>query len=540
MDTRGSIGDLEEDYYTDILVIGFGGAGGCAAIEAFDQGGEVIVIEKQDQDRHYSNTRMSGGAYHCPQGDPKAIKEYALAMFSGDNLPWKLEGELPGEIAEGLAEAWAEYAPENRNWMKSIDPEYDAYQPKGANLSDAAFENFPGAKKSEYQVVRSTYSGVFNNKNRCQISDHKSVKESGEAFYTCLRNGIDDREIEVHWGTAAKQFLVDDCGSVSGLIAEVDGDEIVYKSESVILTTGGFEYNKNLRMNFLEGPGVDGWAFYGTPANTGDGINMAMDIGANLSKVGKAASRMIAAIPLRKHGLKMGLRTPVVGRPNAIVVDSYGERYAPERKITEDPTRYIFYKEGVKFDIDNLVYPRVPSWLIFDETIRKKRSVVSLRGTGYHGIEWGEDNSKAIDKNWILMASSIKDLAEEIRRHPENRDLMRPIVLEGTVESYNEYCDKGIDEEFDSDPENMGPLEEPPYYALPLYPGGPNTKGGIMANPERQVLNRDGDPIPNLYTAGEISSAFKFVYQGGGNLAECIVFGRIAGQNAVGQIQNQR
>jgi succinate dehydrogenase/fumarate reductase flavoprotein subunit len=78
----------------------------------------------------------------------------------------------------------------------------------------------------------------------------------------------------------------------------------------------------------------------------------------------------------------------------------------------------------------------------------------------------------------------------------------------------------------------MGPIDKPPFYALPLYAGGPNTKGGIAANAEREVLNWEGKPIPRLFTAGEISSALKFVYQGGGNLTECIVFGRIAGRNA--------
>lgn len=523
----------EWDFRTDVLVIGFGAAGGCAAIEAHDNDADVLVLEKQVRDGYYSNTRMSGGAYHCPHpsGSRKAIKEYALAMFSGQNLPWKLEGELPADIAEGLAEAWAEYAPENLQWMQSLDPDYDAFEREDAKLNGAAFPDFPGARESHYRVVRSTYSGEINNKNRCQKDDPKTKKESGEAFYTCIQHGVNDREIEVHWETPAVEFVVED-GSVRGVIAESGGQELSYGADAVVLTTGGFEYNKELRMNFLEGPGVEGWAFYGSPANTGDGILMAMPLGAGLSKVNKAASRMIAAIPKREHGLKMGLRTPVVGRPNAIVVDNYGRRYAAERQITEDPSRYFFYKEGVWFDIENLVYPRVPSWLIFDETLRQRRSVVSLRGTGYQGIEWGKDNQAAIDKGWILSAPRIDKLAQEIRDHSDNRRLMEPETLQETVAEYNGYCAEGRDGAFNSDPANMAPLRTPPYYALPLYPGGPNTKGGLMTDEQRQVLRTDGEPIPNLYSAGEISSAFKFVYQGGGNLAECIVFGRIAGENA--------
>ena len=67
---------------------------------------------------------------------------------------------------------------------------------------------------------------------------------------------------------------------------------------------------------------------------------------------------------------------------------------------------------------------------------------------------------------------------------------------------------------------------------MKLYPGGPNTKGGIDADAQRRVLNWAGIPIPRLFTAGEISSVFKFAYQAGGNLTECIVCGRVAGRNA--------
>ncbi|GAB3031602.1 FAD-dependent oxidoreductase [Natronobiforma cellulositropha] len=517
------------DYETDVLVVGFGGAGGCAAIEAVDAGADVLVIEKQHEDTYYSNTRISGGGYHSPDpdGDREALVAYATAMFSGHNLPWKLEGELPEDLAEDLAEAWATYAPENEAWMRSLDPDYETVLE-----GTAAFPDFPGADACAYRVVRSTYSGGAENKEVCQKDAPKAEKEAGEAFYACLRHGVDERGIDVHWGAPAEEFVVDETGAVRGVAVAHDGETVYYGAGATVLTTGGFEYNRDLRLNFLEGAGVEGWAFYSNPANTGDGIVMSMEIGASLSKVGKSASRMITAIPVRKHGLKMGLRTPVVGRPNAIVVDNAGRRYASERTITKDPSRYFFYKKGVVFDIEALVYPRIPSWLIFDETLRSQRSVVGTRELGYHGIEWGERNETAIEKGWILEAPTVEALAEQIAAHPDNREAMDPETLATTVATYNGYCEAGVDEAFGNAPENMAPLRTPPFYAVPLYPGGPNTKGGLMANAEREVLDADGEAITNLYSAGEISSAFKFVYQGGGNLAECIAFGRIAGLNA--------
>jgi 3-oxosteroid 1-dehydrogenase len=155
------------------------------------------------------------------------------------------------------------------------------------------------------------------------------------------------------------------------------------------------KYNRRMRRAFLDGPGAEGWAFYGTTENTGDGIEMAMKAGAALSSIGKVAGRVICAIPERRHGLKIGLNTSGVGKPNEIVVDNYGNRYASERRITKDPSRYFFYKEGLQFDTHNLVYPRVPSWMIFDETLRAGSPVVHLPGAAYNGVEWGKDNMEA-------------------------------------------------------------------------------------------------------------------------------------------------
>ena len=97
-------------------------------------------------------------------------------------------------------------------------------------------------------------------------------------------------------------------------------------------------------------------------------------------------------------------------------------------------------------------------------------------------------------------------------------------------------CAAQHDPDFDAEPDTMGPCTRRRTYAIPLYPGGPKTKGGLRANARRAVLDWDDTPIPRLYAAGEMCSVFQCVYQGGDNLAECIVFGRIAGQNAAAEV----
>ena len=108
------------DVTTDVVVIGFGGAGATTAISAAQNGANVVVLEKNPENHHISNTRMSGGIFHCPDkdGDKAALKAYAKAMFSGENIPWKEEGEIP-EYSDPLAQLWADLTPTNLDFLKS-------------------------------------------------------------------------------------------------------------------------------------------------------------------------------------------------------------------------------------------------------------------------------------------------------------------------------------------------------------------------------------------------------------------------------------
>jgi 3-oxosteroid 1-dehydrogenase len=532
------------DKEADVIVVGFGGAGAAAAIEAADAGAEVLLLEKQPENAHYCNSRMSGGIFHSPDptGDREALKQYCKAMFSGEDLPWKLEGEQPDESDE-VAESFAEYEPQNVEFMKSLDPQYDFtfFPPYG--FGGASFPNFPGAEASKYMVGRGAYPNAATSSPDVPPYDKpKDEKSAGEAFFACLSTGVKARNnIEILY-SAPLQRMVSRDGEIIGVIVDLAGEEKIYKAKkAVILTTGGYEYGVTMRRGFLEGPGVKGWAFYGSPDNTGEGISIAMLAGAGLAKVGKAASRIITAVPYgrgyNEHGLKMGLITPVVGRPNSIVVDCYGNRYAAENMVTDNPWRYGFYKVAVHFDTIKLEYPRVPSWLIFDETLRAAGPVTSLgiSTAGYRFLPWTEDNQDAIDRGWILMADTIADLATKIKNFPDNKGKMSAETLTETVARFNAFSAQGEDTDYLRTPGTLGPVETPPFYSIPLYPGGPNTKGGIMADGKRRVLDWERNPIPRFYTAGEISSTFKFVYQGGGNLTECLVCGRIAGKNAAAE-----
>ena len=132
-------------------------------------------------------------------------------MFSGENLPWKLEGEQP-EVSDDLAEAWAEMSPQNLDWLKKLDPDFKTVSMSG--FSGAAFPNFPGAKESKYRVFVATFTG----KADAGISTKdapKLQKMNGEAFFTVLRDAVDKRNVPVLYETPATRLIMNDRGGPS-------------------------------------------------------------------------------------------------------------------------------------------------------------------------------------------------------------------------------------------------------------------------------------------------------------------------------------
>jgi predicted oxidoreductase len=143
---------------------------------------------------------------------------------------------------------------------------------------------------------------------------------------------------------------------------------------------------------------------------------------------------------------------------------------------------------------------------------------------GYEG--WSEDNIKELERGWIKKEDTIEALAASIGGE------MDPALLKTTIETYNSYCAKGKDLEFGRSPEKLLPVETPPYYAVPLYPGLVCTCGGPRRSAKAEVLDPYGNPIPRLFSAGNCGSIYGRTYSvGGGNLGELCAFGRIAGRN---------
>ncbi len=129
-----------------------------------------------------------------------------------------------------------------------------------------------------------------------------------------------------------------------------------------------------------------------------------------------------------------------------------------------------------------------------------------------------------IEKGWVVQADTIEELAELINIEPED--------LANNVAYYNECCANGYDPIAKRPAEYLLPLETAPYYAFPVRPTNTNTQGGARRNTKCEVVDPDGNPIPHLYSAGEFGSYYADIYNRGGNIAECLFTGPMAGKAA--------
>lgn len=238
------------------------------------------------------------------------------------------------------------------------------------------------------------------------------------------------------------------------------------------------------------------------------------------------SARVIPKFPNVKPAMMGG--TPA---NHFILVDRYGRRFARERP----GLFHSFWLEVCYFDTRLGEYPRIPCYSVFDETARLKGPVAYGPAKGAlpdgsikYFYDWSPDNTVEIERGWIIKGDTIAELAKQIT--------MDPKILENTILRYNGYCKAGEDTEFGRPKETLHTIDKPPYYAVQMYLGGPNTQGGPKRNARSQVLNVDGGPIPRLYAAGELRSIYGFLYPtSGGNIAELIAFDRIAGANAAAE-----
>ena len=334
----------------------------------------------------------------------------------------------------------------------------------------------------------------------CSSSKHKS----GIAYIEVFENSIEKNnyDVNIHKSVKAESLITDDNGKVIGVNAKgTDGTTYVFKAEKgVIISTGGFSANNDMMVKYSDGR-WDNLSEIGTtndPSSQGDGIVMALEVGAQLYNMG--------------HVQIMPIADPVTGYTDTLVGSS---------------TSMYVNKEGKRFvnestDRDTLVNA------ILNQTESSLYIISSKEcdGIDENGINvFGRKVDELIAEGKVFKADTIADLAKQMG--------VEPSVLEETVEKFNKAVREQYDPEFNrtSFTGDIGNLEgtpeiiSAPYYACLRKPAAHITKGGIRITNECNVLNESGEIIPGLYAAGEVTGDI-----GSSGLMHALVQGKIVGK----------
>ena len=474
----------------DVVVVGYGCAGATAAITAHDLGAGVLLLEKAPRGQEGGNTRVAGQGYLTPSAPEKAMR-YLKALCG------------PYAIPDDMIRVWAEETCQNNDWFKSIggDPQEHQHQPVGIE-----FPEFPGSDS-----VHKFHHGPV-----------VGYSETWKVF----ERAVEGRQINILYETPGRQLIQNPITKeILGVRAEQKGRPFYVKAKrAVVLTCGGFENNQEMIRTFL--PDLPCCYPLGTPYNEGDGVTMAMEVGADLWHMNNFAGPSLALkVPEFRAAFSLVPLNFASARPGGmIVVGADGRRFSDEKHKTSHG------KIKVSGRWTHLPVP-CPMFMVFDHTLfsagplhdkeprHNWNPIVEAYG-------WSADNSIELAKGWIQRADSLEALAGQIGHDPA--------VLLETVNRWNASCASGKDTEFGRT-KMLAPIERAPYYTLELVPAMLNTQGGPRRNTKSQIVRPDGRPIPRLYSAGELGSLYSFLYQGTGNIGECMAFGRIAGRNAAAE-----
>lgn len=493
------------DKTVDLVVVGLGGAGAVAAIEAARLGRSVLVLEKTAAGG--GNTAVSAGNFIIPADAEKAF-EYLSATFALG----------ASEMDAAAVRRFCVEAAATREFFADIAPE--------AELQVAGHANFPQLPHAETITKYSI----------------KGEATGGINLFAVLKAALKRLSVEVLYETPAEELVVegfqnadgDIVDAVTGVLARrADGSTLLIGARhGVVLATGGYECDAESLESFCQGAPLFS---LGTPANTGDGLRMAQSVNAALWHMHAYSCPLGMRVP--------GLSSAIPFHPTMagfIWVDRFGRRFANEADVDLHACLYSVNH----FDPVKHCYPAIPCWAVFDEKARTTGGITHQRfgyGAVIEGYAWSRDSSREIEAGIVKKAESIEELAEIIG--------LDPAALKATVARWNACVREGSDHDFGRRMEKpltekaslagltprklSDTIEEGPFYAVELYPALLNTQGGPRRSERAEVLDRAGHPIPGLYAAGELGSLWGTVYQGSSNVAECLAYGRIAAREAL-------
>ena len=488
VDYAGSI-PWQAEY--DVVIVGFGGAGGVAAITSADEGAKVLMIEKAPRGDEGGNTRYCGQALMWFDNFDDGVafmKELntGYESFSDEAIKYMVRGSI--DAMEWVLSMGAETCePLGAMPPGSIKVDSDA----GEWWSDDGTENLewpnriiPGGDTVKMAYINGSYS------------------ETKKEYWNLVRENVVKRSdmIDVWFESPALSLIQDPLSkTILGVEVQRGGENLHVRAKNgVILSCGSFEASPEKCENFVGLPDLHP---FGPSYNTGDGLDMALAVGADIWHTsGFAGPRLVPKYADSERCYMLGQAKRMTKGGGCIYVGGDGSRFVKESGwIKHGKVEYAgTWRSQI---VPNIM------WAVFDQTARDSGGKID-----------------EIDQDLIVSADSITELSKLIG--------IDEGALEATVSRWNGYVDRGSDEQFDRHVETLAKIETAPFHALRLYAGASHCFGGPRRNTDCEVLDPQGNPIPHLYSAGELGSFWMDLYAAGGCVVETVYTGRTAGANA--------
>ena len=483
----------------DVVVVGAGNAALSAAMSAKENCDSVLVVEKAPEYFRGGNTYFTGG-----------IIRFA---FEGiEDIQTVIPDMSPTEVAQVDVGSYTEdqfYSDMMRVTQGLSDPEMAQI------LVSQSLPTMQWLRQKGVRFVLSYGRQAFKDGEKYRFWGGLLVEAVGagkglsdQQFEASHRDGV-----EVRYSCQGVSLIQDDKGRVSGLrVLGPDGFEDI-ATRSVVLAAGGFEANAEMRCRYL-GPGWEMVKVRGIPYNTGDGIRMALEVGAQAHGHWSSC-----------HAVAWDMNAPAFGDrtvtelyqkhsyPFGIMVNLDGNRYLDEGADFRNYT-YVTYGRAL------LDQPQGLGFQIFDDKVKHLlRDEYHISQVTMAEANTIEELATRLDINPKGLANTVKEynaaVQTDVTYNPTIKDGRRTLGIEPPKTNWAQTIDT------------------PPYLGYAVTCGISFTFGGVKINTRGQVVTNAQDPIPGLYAAGEmVGGLFYHNYPGGSGLSAGMVFGRLAGTNA--------
>ncbi|MDE7310575.1 MAG: FAD-dependent oxidoreductase [Eubacterium sp.] len=479
------------NYETQIVVIAAGPSGLSAAVQAAEDGADVIVVEKAAAVGGAANMGMGPlgiGTRYQKQNMYDISVEKAFQMFM-EYTHYNVDARL--------VKRYFEQSAETIEWLEDMGVEFEG-----------AFRYFPKSEATWHIVKTDTGIGP------------RAASFMNKALYAKAQ----ELGVNVLLETPAKKILMKD-GRVAGVLAtDKDGREIEIACQAAIICTGGAGCNKQFILDETGYKHGEDMFNFAIPGIMGDGLKMAWEAGADKLpvRIEQAASVVgVEDLP--------GSISNIFGQPN-LLVNKFGKRFMNE----DDMQNATYLSNAVSHQKDRTGFSIVDSSIVRYYMKNGVDNVSLVRpdpdvSDFMDGVKMAQENGN----DGLIVADTIEELAELAGIHVDN--------LVETVEDYNDYCDS-VDEEFFKPKKYLRPLVKAPFYCAKICPGGYGTVGGIRINENCEACDKEFEPIPGLYAAGADScniydDSYMFLLPGN-SMGYAVNTGRIAGMSAAEYVED--